>query len=40
VVAAIDWPGAANLDRFGYRSVSEVDGMVTPVTAREDVNAV
>jgi hypothetical protein len=40
VVAAIDWAEAANLGLSGYRSVSEVGGMVTPVTAREDVNAV
>jgi len=39
VIAAIIWPEAASLARFGYRSVSEVDGMVTPVIAREDVNA-
>jgi len=28
---------AANLDPFGYGSVSEMAGIVTPVTVREDV---
>jgi hypothetical protein len=37
---AIARPEAANLGQLGYRSVSEMSRMVTPVKARGNVNAI